>query len=168
MEAEKTLLNATLCFLIKGNEVLLSLKTKNIGKGCWNGYGGGIEPGETPETATLRELEEEVGVIALPDHLEKVAVVDFCNTKSDDSVFNCRVHVYLISQWTGEPRPSDEMINPTWFDKEHLPLDKMMLADREWLPLVLSGKKIKATARYGPFQKTLLGKVEIQQVDYLI
>ncbi len=168
MYGEKTLLNATLCYLIKGSEVLLSVKTKNIGKGCWNGYGGGIEPGETPEKAALRELKEEVGVIASPDCLEKVAVVDFCNTKSDGSSFNCKVHVYLVSQWMGEPRMSDEMINPTWFDKEHLPLDEMLLADREWLPLVLSGKKIKAAAQYGPFQKTLLGKTEIQLVDSLV
>ena len=168
MEEEKTLLNATLCYLIKGKEVLLSLKTKNIGKGYWNGYGGGMGAGETPEQAALRELKGEAGVTALPEHLEKVAVVDFCNTKSDGSSFNCKVYVYLISQWMGEPRMSDEMINPTWFDKEHLPLNEMLLADKEWLPLVLNGKKILASAEYGPFQKTLLSKVEIQQVDSLV
>ena len=167
MEKEKTLLNATLCYLVKGNEVLLSLKTKNIGKDCWNGYGGGIEPGETPERAAARELEEEAKVVASPDCLEKVAIIDFHNTKSDGSVFSCKVHVYLVSQWTGAPKESDEMINPTWFNKDRLPLYQMLLADREWLPLVLRGKKIKAVARYGPFQKTLLGKVVIQQVDSL-
>ena len=168
MDGEKTLLNATLCYLTKGNEVLLGMKTRNIGKGCWNGYGGGTEPGETLEQAVLRELEEEAKILVSPEHLDKVAIIDFCNTKSDGSVFNCKVHVYLVSRWVGEPQVSEEMINPTWFDKEHLPLDKMLLADREWLPLVLDGKKIKAVARYGPFQKTLLGEVAIQQVDSLI
>lgn len=127
----------------------------------------GIEGEETPEEAALRELKEEAGVTSLPECLEKMAVVDFCNTKSDGSVFNCRVHVFLASQWTGEPKMSDEMVDPTWFGKKCLPLDKMLLADKEWLPLVLGGKKIKATAKYGPFQKTLLGQTEIQEVDSL-
>ena len=165
MEEEKTLLNATLCFLIRDNKVLLGFKTEKIGKDCWNGYGGGIEEGETPKLAALRELKEETDMVALPDSLEKVAIVDFHNTKSDGSTFVCRVHVYLVSQWTGDPRVSEEMINSTWFDIGRLPLDKMMPADREWLPVVLSGKKIIATAKLGPFQKTLLEEVKLQQVD---
>jgi len=165
MEEEKTLLNATLCFLVKDNKVLLGFKTQKIGKDCWNGYGGGINDGETPKLAALRELKEEAGVITLPEFLEKAAIVDFHNTKSDGSTFVCRVHVYLVSQWTGNPRVTDEMINPTWFDIERLPLDKMMPADREWLPVVLSGKKIIATAKLGPFQKILLEEVKLQQVD---
>ena len=164
MEEEKTLLNATLCLLVKDNKVLLGFKTKKIGKNCWNGYGGGIEEGETPRQAALRELKEEAGVIVLPEYLEKVAVIDFHNNKSDGSFFICQMHVYLVSQWMGEPQESDEMITPTWFDARQLPADKMLLADKEWLPVVLSGKKIRATAKYGPFQKTLLGEVEIQQV----
>ncbi len=165
MEEEKTLLNATLCFPIQDKKVLLGFKTEKIGKDCWNGYGGGIDEGETPKQSALRELKEETGIIALPEFLEKSAIVDFHNTKSDGSSFICRVHVYLVFQWTGNPRVTDEMINPTWFDIEHLPLDKMMPADREWLPVVLSGKKIIATAKLGPFQKTLLEEVELQQVD---
>ncbi len=160
-----TLLNATLCFLVRGDKVLLGFKARKIGKDYWNGYGGGIEDRETPRQATLRELKEETGIVALPKSLKKTAIVDFHNTKSDGSDFTCRVHVYLASQWTGEPQATKEMTNPTWFDTEHLPLDKMMPADREWLPVVLSGKKIIATARLGPFQKSLLGEVELHQVD---
>ena len=144
---EKTLLNATLCFLGKNSEVLLGFKTQKIGKDCWNGYGGGIDNGETPRQAAWRELREEAGVVTSPEFLEKSAVVDFHNTKSDGSHFVCRVHIYLVSQWTGNPRVTDEMINPTWFDIERLPLNKMMPADREWLTVVLSGKKIISTAK---------------------
>lgn len=169
MEEEKTLLNATLCYLVKRDEVLLSLKTQKIGKDCLNGYGGGIEKQDkTPEEAASRELREEAKIIASPDSLEKVAVIDFHNTKSDGSVFTCRVHVYLVSQWTGEPQAGEEMASPTWFKKDRLPLDRMLPADGEWLPLVLSGKKIVASAKYGPFQKKLLGKVEISQVDSFV
>ena len=164
MEEEKVLLNATLCFLVRNSKVLLGFKTKKIGKDCWNGYGGGIEEGEIPKQSALRELKEETGMVALPESLEKAAIVDFHNTKSDGSTFICRVHVYLVSQWTGEPRKTKEMINPTWFDIKRLP-DKMMPADKQWLPVVLSGKKIIATAKLGPFQKTLLEEVKLQHVD---
>ncbi len=162
---EEILLNATLCFLVKENKVLLAMKTKKIGQGCWNGYGGGIEPEETPEQCALRELNEEAKITISLDSLEKVAIISFHNTKTDGSAFTCKVHVYLASEWKGEIQSTDEMTNPTWFEKDQLPLQEMMPADKEWLPVVLSGKKIIAEVNYGPLQKTLLGKVKLQYVD---
>jgi ADP-ribose pyrophosphatase YjhB (NUDIX family) len=166
MEEEKVLLQATLCYLVKDGQVLLGIKEKKIGKGCWNGFGGGIEPGETPEKAALRELKEEAGVTVFPEHLKKVAIVDFHNQKSDGAFFICQVHVYLAEKWLGEPKATKEMSHPTWFLIQSLPVEKMMLADKDWLPLILEGKKVRAVARYGPFQKTLLGKVKVQRVNY--
>ena len=96
---------------------------------------------------------------------ELIAIVDFHNTNSDGHSFTCRVHVYFVSQWEGEPQETEEMLTPTWFDKDALPLDGMMPADREWLPIILQGKKILAEAHYGPFQKTLLRHVKFRQVD---
>jgi 8-oxo-dGTP diphosphatase len=55
----------TLCFLIQGNpphKVLLGLKKTGFGAGKYAGFGGGVETGETIETATVRELEEETGI----------------------------------------------------------------------------------------------------------
>ena len=41
-----------------------------------------------------------------------------------------------------------EMIDPRWYKIDNLPFDQMMLADRYWLPQVLSGKKIIAKVEY--------------------
>lgn len=165
MREEKVLLNATLCFPIRGDKILLARKTKKIGQGCWNGYGGGIEDGETPEQSMIRELEEESGVIASPEALEKMAIVDSHNTKSDGGIFVCRVHVYFLHQWAGEFEPTEEMVDPTWFDKQNLPFAEMMPADKEWLPLIISGQKIIAEVKYSPFQQSLLSKMRIQRVN---
>lgn len=166
MEKEKELAHATCCFLVKDNKILLARKGKYIGQGCWNGYGGGIEEGENPAEAAVRELKEESGeIIALPEDLEKVAEIDFHNTKSDGKVFICKVHFYFVRNWQGEARETEEMLNPTWFEINNLPLDELMPADRKWLPAVLSDKKIKANPKYGPFQKTLLEDFEIEEVD---
>ena len=162
---EKVLAHATVCFLNKENKILLGIKGRHIGEGCWNGYGGGIDPGEKPKEAAVRELKEETnGVVALADDLEKIAEIDFHNTKSDGRNFVCKVHFYLVRKWQGEIQETEEMFSPTWFDMDNLPLEKMMPADKKWLPIALSGKKIKASPKYGPFQKELLEDFEIEGV----
>lgn len=168
MRNEKMLENAVLVFLVKGDKVLLAKKTRNIGVGCYNGYGGGIKSGETPEKAVARELEKESGgMIIRPEHLEKVAIIDFENKKSDGETFSCCVHVFLARRWIGEPRETEEMADPKWFEIKHLPFKKMMPADKFWVPLVLSGKKIFGKAKYGPFQRRLLAPMEIQELQTL-
>lgn len=169
---EKTLLNATVCLLVKDDEVMLGIKTKKIGAGCRNGYGGGIEPDELIKEAAIRELEEETGskvgkvfITTNKENLDKVAVVDFENTKSDGSSFVCKVHFFIIKEWNGEAVNTDEMVDPKFFKINDLPFGDMMLADREFFPLILNGKKITATAKYGPYQKELLGPVIIQEVS---
>lgn len=165
MTEEKVLMNATLCFLVRDDKILLARKVDKIGKGCWNGYGGGFEVGENAEQCVIRELKEESDVTTFSDSIEKVAIVNFHNTKSDGEIFVCRVYVYLVRKWIGEPKETEEMLTPTWFSIKNLPFDQMMLADKVWLPEVLIGKRIIAEAYYSPFQKELLGKVIFKQVD---
>lgn len=163
MPNEKVLENAVLVFLLKDDEVLLAIKTRNIGMGRRNGYGGGIEEGESPEEAVVRELEKESGgVIVFEKDLEKAAIVDFENITSDGKTFVCRVHIFLAREWNGEPKETEEMADPRWFKINQLP--RMMPADRFWLPMVLAGKKIFGKAKYGPRQKVLIGRVKTKEI----
>lgn len=164
---EKVLLNATVSLLVKDNQVILGIKQYKIGAGYRNGPGGGIEEGETITRSALRELEEESGIVALPEHIEKVAIVDFHNTKTDGSFFVCRVHFFIVREWTGELKDTKEMKDYLPFSTNNLPFDDMMPADREYFKLILNdGKKIIAKAKYGPYQKELLEPVIIQEVDF--
>lgn len=166
---EKVLFKATVCLPIKDGKVLLAMKTRKIGVGCWNGFGGGVEEGETILGCAIRELEEESGLKAQPEDLEKVAIVDFHNEKSDGSTFVSRVHFFLVKDWQNEPAETEDkaMINPTFFNIDNLPYEKMMPADKEYFPLILNGKKVFVTAYYSPFQKELKRKVEIIEMEFL-
>ncbi|MBN2047595.1 MAG: 8-oxo-dGTP diphosphatase [Anaerolineaceae bacterium] len=50
-----------LCFLTRGEQVLLLHRRKEPNFGRWNGVGGHLEPGESPAAACLREVREESG-----------------------------------------------------------------------------------------------------------
>lgn len=170
MLEEKTLNEAVVCFLVKGNSILLALKTRRIGKGYLNGYGGGVMPNESPIDAAVREVHEETninpnkGVIALPENLEKIAEAYICNIKSDGEEFVCRVHFFLLHKWSGEITDTVEMIQARWYNLKSLPYHKMMPADKIFLPLAFAGKKVVVKAKLSPFQKELLGSVEITEV----
>lgn len=68
--------------------------------GLWEFPGGKIEPGETPEAALCRELDEEIGVTVAPEALEPLT---FASHTYDD--FHLMMPLYVVRRWRGEPRP---------------------------------------------------------------
>ncbi len=133
--------DATLCLLLKEDNILLAMKKRGFGVGKWNGVGGKVDPAIDKDivAATIRETREEIGVVA--DGLEKVALLRFRFPYKEE--WNQDVHVFLASKWEGEPTESEEMF-PKWFDRQEIPYQEMWDDDKIWLPHVLTGKKLEA------------------------
>ncbi|MDH5403200.1 MAG: 8-oxo-dGTP diphosphatase [Candidatus Heimdallarchaeota archaeon] len=131
---------ATLVFLIREDEILLTYKKRGFGMGKWNGAGGKVE-NETIKDAAIREVKEEVGVIV--QEIDHVATISFYNA----GVFDWRVHVFLCWQFIGIPKEGDE-VRPKWFKLEEIPYDNMWEDDRYWLPRVLTGEKVEGEFYY--------------------
>ena len=144
---------STICFPVRNGKVILANKKIDFGEGLLNGYGGKFKPEDvTVEVTAVRELFEEGKVVALPNKLERVAIIDFF--RADTQIFEC--HVFFCHEWSGELIETDEMGPPMLFDVNNLPFDRMWGADKVWLPLVFSGKIIRAICRYNPEMKNVI------------
>lgn len=127
----------TLIIVREGNRVLLGMKKRGFGAGKWNGFGGKIEEGETPEDGAHRELREECGISA--SALAYRGVLRFMF--GGDPVPQ-EVHLFFADAYEGEPSESEEM-RPQWFAIDDIPFHEMWPDDRHWLPLLLEGKTVE-------------------------
>ncbi|MDD5133365.1 MAG: hypothetical protein PHD81_01405 [Candidatus Nanoarchaeia archaeon] len=48
--------NCTLCYSIKGEQILLGIKKKGFGKGNLNGFGGHVEDNETIKNSNIQVI----------------------------------------------------------------------------------------------------------------
>ncbi|MFH1317194.1 MAG: 8-oxo-dGTP diphosphatase [Candidatus Woesearchaeota archaeon] len=150
--------DVTLVYLVKGEQILLGMKKRGFGKGKWNGIGGKPDSEEGLLKCAIREAKEEIGVDLSEENLRKVGELDFFFTNAPKGEeWDQKVHVYLIDKWKGEPIETEE-IRPDWFDAKDLPFSSMWADDLHWMPLVLSGKKVKATFTFGEDNEQIIKK----------
>lgn len=167
MDLRKKKVVATLVFPIKEDKVLLARKTRKIGVGLWNGWGGGVEGEETMEETAARELLQESGLLADLNDLEYRGKVVFHNQKADGRKFDVEVHMFVIQKWSGELKPNPEMRDPKFWLISSLPFDEMMPSDKDWLPLVLSGRRVDGEVWHGLNQESLVKPSEIKLMENL-
>lgn len=127
---------ATLCFIQQDEDVLLIEKKRGAGAGLLNAPGGKVKSGESPVTATKREVKEEVGIVV--GDLEKRGEILF---RVGDELFSF-VHVFHTNEFNGTPSESSEG-QPKWVRWDNLPFARMWSGDKLWVPRVLTGKKIR-------------------------
>ncbi len=162
---EKEARQFVLCFLLdeENRAILLGRKTQKIGKGCWNGPGGKINPGELEREAVIREVYQEIGVNVLGSDLDKVAILVISDEGYEEPL---EVHVFLSRKWEGCPWESSELIDLKWLHLGNLPFDKMMPADKHWIPLIFLDRRIIAKFAHD-LSQNLVGGVKIKVVDEL-
>ena len=98
-----TLLVSAVALIDPDGRILLAQRPehKSMG-GLWEFPGGKVEPGETPEEALIRELQEELGINTWESCL---APLTFASHSYEE--FHLLMPVFACRKWEGNPTPQE-------------------------------------------------------------
>lgn len=131
----KTLLVSAVALVDVDGRVLLAQRPEGKSMaGLWEFPGGKVEPGETPEVALIRELQEELGIDTWASCL---APLTFASHSYD--AFHLLMPLFICRKWDGTPA-SREQQALKWVKPDRLRDYPMPAADvpliphlRDWL-----------------------------------
>ncbi len=107
------MINSTLCYIYRGQEVLLLHRIKkenDLNRDKWIGVGGKFEEGESPEDCLLREVKEETGLTLTAYRYR--GLVTFVSDRWEGEY----MHLFTADGFTGSLSDCDEGV-PCWVDK---------------------------------------------------
>ena len=122
----------TLCYLERGDEYLMLHRTKkqnDENHDKWIGVGGKFEAGESPEDCMHREIFEETG-LTVTDYRYR-GIVTFVSDIYETEY----MHLFTVTNWTGEARECDEG-ELAWIKKQKLFDLTLWQGDRIFLALL--------------------------------
>jgi 8-oxo-dGTP diphosphatase len=136
---------ATLCYLRKAAMTLMlyrNRKKNDTHQGKWNGLGGKLEAGETPEECAIREVKEESGFIST--HIILKGMITF---PMFDGVDDWYVFVFEIDEFHGEmiDSPEGEL---AWIENTKLLDLNLWEGDKTFLPWLWEDKFFSARFTY--------------------
>lgn len=122
---------ATLCYVRSGGRTLMLHRDKKPGdvhKGKWNGLGGKLEAGESPDECVVREVREEAGLELADPRLRGVLTFP-AFAKGEDWV----VFVYTATRFSGSLGDCPEG-TLEWIADAKVPELNLWEGDRLFLP----------------------------------
>ncbi len=138
---------ATLCYIIdKKRDSTLMLhrikKENDYHQGKWNGLGGKLNEGESPEECAIREIKEESGLTIKKPFLK--GIITFPNF---DGVDDWYVFVFTIDEFEGKLIDSPEG-KLEWIPNNKLTLLNLWEGDKIFLEWVFGDKLFSAKFNY--------------------
>jgi 8-oxo-dGTP diphosphatase len=122
---------ATLCYVRRVGQTLMIHRVKkanDMHQGKWNGLGGKLNPGESPEECAVREIFEESGLQVRNPQLKGFLTFPAFANNEDWYVF-----VYVVEDFEGELIDSPEG-NLRWVDNSDLAALNLWEGDPIFLP----------------------------------
>lgn len=118
---------AAYALITRGDEILLTqMSSRTRIEGRWTLPGGGIDHGEDPREALVREVHEETGLFVEPGSVLDVHSTHFVGARSDGLVEDYHgVHVIFSATL----RPESELVEP------HVLEQDSSTEQSRWLPI---------------------------------
>ncbi len=127
----KTVLVSAVALIDIDGRILLAQRPEGKSMaGLWEFPGGKVEPGETPEVALIRELQEELGIDTWQSCL---APLSFASHSYED--FQLLMPLFACRKWKGTP-VSRENQNLKWVRVQNLKDYPMPPADIPLIPVL--------------------------------
>lgn len=127
----KIVLVSAVALIDRDGRVLLAQRPEGKSlAGLWEFPGGKVEPGESPETALVRELHEELGIETWNSCL---APLTFASHAYDE--FHLLMPLFACRKWDGTPHPKEGQ-NLAWAKVDELRNYPMPPADLPLLPIL--------------------------------
>jgi 8-oxo-dGTP diphosphatase len=85
--------------------------------GLWEFPGGKVEAGETPGSALVREIDEELAVVVSEDEIDPIS---FAAEELGASGRSLVLLLYGTRRWSGDPRAVEQGSQVRWVDAKEL------------------------------------------------
>lgn len=138
----------------RDGRVLLGEKQVKYCAGALVGPGGHVEIGESVYSATLRETEEESGLIPEIDRALGVVLFRHADPRND-----ILVHMFRADRYRGTLRETEALTNWAWHLPNEETIARMMEGDRFWFHHIINKTTFDAEVVYDADRRVVRHRV---------